>query len=139
MKWAFWNGQLSKTLAPSTVRQVYLVLAGLMKYAVRDGRLTRNPCEGIQLPRVVKKNRGYLTHGQVRKLADGCGEYGDVVLFLAYTGLRWGEMAALKVGRLDMLRRRIDADGRSALRHDADALPVRQANHGFLLGCMPKG
>ena len=28
------------------------------------------------------------------------------MLFLAYTGLRWGEMAALKVGRLDMLRRR---------------------------------
>jgi integrase len=103
-----WVTRLSKTLAPSTVRQIYLVLAGLMKYAVRDGRLTRNPCEGVQLPRVVKKNRGYLSHAQVRKLAAGCGDYGDVVLFLAYTGLRWGEMAALKVGRLDMLRRRID-------------------------------
>jgi integrase len=103
-----WVTQLSKSLAPSTVRQIYLVLAGLMKYAVRDGRLPRNPCEGIQLPRVVKKNRGYLTHAQVRKLASGCGDYSDVVLFLAYTGLRWGEMAALKVGRLDMLRRRID-------------------------------
>jgi integrase len=103
-----WVTKLSKTLAPSTVRQIYLVLAGLMKYAVRDGRLTRNPCEGVQLPRVVKKNRGYLSHAQVRKLAAGCGDYGDVVLFLAYTGLRWGEMAALKVGRLDMLRRRID-------------------------------
>ena len=30
-----------------------------------------------------------------------------VVLFLAYTGLRWGEMAALKVGRVDFLRRRV--------------------------------
>ena len=79
-----------------------------MKYAVRDGRLTRNPCEDIQLPRVVKKNRGYLSYAQVHKLAAGCGDYGDVVLFLAYTGLRWGEMAALKVGRLDMLRRRIE-------------------------------
>jgi integrase len=28
------------------------------------------------------------------------------VLFLAYTGLRWGEMAALQVHRLDLLRRR---------------------------------
>jgi integrase len=100
--------QLSKSLAPSTVRQVFLVLAGLMEYAVRDGRLTRDTCEGIQLPRVMKKNRGHLTHAQVRKLADACGEYGDVVLFLEYTGLRWGEMAALKVGRLDMLRRRIE-------------------------------
>jgi integrase len=103
-----WVSHLSKTLAPSTVRQIYLVLSGLLKYAVRDGRLTRNPCEGIQLPRIVKRRRGYLSHAQVRALAAGCGEYGDVVLFLAYTGLRWGEMAALKVGRVDMQRRRLD-------------------------------
>ncbi len=28
--------------------------------------------------------------------------------FLAYTGLRWGEMAALRVGDFDMLRRRVN-------------------------------
>lgn len=103
-----WVTDLSRKLAPSTVRQIFLVLAGLMKYAIRDGRLSRNPVEGIRLPRVAKKGRGYLSHAQVRDLAAGCGEYGDVVLFLAYTGLRWGEMAALKVGRLDMLRRRLE-------------------------------
>lgn len=103
-----WVTSLSATKAPSTVRQIYLVLAGVMKYAVRDGRLSRNPCDDIQLPRIVKRRRGYLSHGQVRDLAAECGEYGDIVLFLAYTGLRWGEMAALKVGRVDMLRRRID-------------------------------
>jgi integrase len=102
-----WVTTLWQHLAPSTVRQIFLVLAGVLKYAVRDGRLSRNASEGIQLPRVVKKSRGYLSHSQVRALAAGCGEYGDLVLFLAYTGLRWGEMAALKVGRLDMLRRRL--------------------------------
>ena len=39
-----WVTKLTKTLAASTVRQIYLVLAGLAKYAVRDGRLSRNPC-----------------------------------------------------------------------------------------------
>ena len=29
-----------------------------------------------------------------------------IVLFLAYTGVRFGELAALRVGRLDLLRRR---------------------------------
>lgn len=28
--------------------------------------------------------------------------------FLAYTGLRWGEMAALRVESFDMLRRRVN-------------------------------
>jgi integrase len=32
----------------------------------------------------------------------------EVVRFLAYTGLRWGEMAALRVGAFDMLRRRVN-------------------------------
>ena len=30
-----------------------------------------------------------------------------MVLSLAYTGLRWGEMAALQVHRVDFLRRRV--------------------------------
>jgi integrase len=33
-------------------------------------------------------------------------QQGLTVLFLAYTGVRFGEMAALRVGRLDLLRRR---------------------------------
>jgi integrase len=32
----------------------------------------------------------------------------EVVPFLAYTGLRWGEMAALRVQDVDMLRRRVN-------------------------------
>jgi integrase len=32
----------------------------------------------------------------------------EVVTFLAYTGLRWGEMAALRVCDFDMLRRRVN-------------------------------
>ena len=41
-------------------------------------------------------------------LADACGpDYRLMVLFLAYTGLRWGKMAALRVGRVDFLRRRV--------------------------------
>ena len=33
--------------------------------------------------------------------------YGLLVRFLAYTGLRWGEMSALRVTNLDLLRRRM--------------------------------
>ena len=103
-----WVTGLSTWLAPSTVRQTHLVLSGVMKYAVRDGRLARNPCDDLRLPRIMKRRRGYLTHEQVAVLAEELGDYGDVALFLAYTGLRWGEMAGLRVGRLDMLRRRLE-------------------------------
>jgi integrase len=102
-----WVNELAATKAPSTARQIHLVLAGMLKYAVRDGRLAVNPCDEIQLPRLRKGERGYLTHEQVARLAAACDKHGDVIRFLAYTGLRWGEMAALRVARLDMLRRRV--------------------------------
>ena len=78
-----------------------------LAYAVKDGRLAINPAAGVSLPRVHQAEKRYLTHQQLAQLADECGEtYRLVVLFLAYTGLRWGEMAALRVRRLDFLRRR---------------------------------
>ena len=41
-------------------------------------------------------------------LAGEVGDYATVVRFLAYSGLRWGEMAALRVESFDMLRRRVN-------------------------------
>jgi integrase len=41
-------------------------------------------------------------------LADAVDRQSEVVKFLAYTGLRWGEMAALRVQDFDMLRRRVN-------------------------------
>jgi len=37
---------LSETLGPSMVRQIHLVLAGVLRYAIRDGHLTNKPSEG---------------------------------------------------------------------------------------------
>jgi integrase len=62
----------------------------------------------VKAPRREHRQRGYLSHGQVEMLAIQLGSHGSVVRFLAYTGLRWGEMAALRVGSFDMLRRRVN-------------------------------
>jgi integrase len=62
----------------------------------------------VRLPKRSKAERRFLTAGQVDALADAIGEYRLVVLALAYCGLRWGELAALRVGRVDTLRRRLE-------------------------------
>jgi integrase len=105
-----WVGELSERLKPSTVKQIYLLLSGLMKFAIRDGRLVRNPCEFIRLPRIERKRKGYLTADQVAHVASFCGPNADLVVFLSFTGLRWGEMAALRVGSVDFDRRRVAVD-----------------------------
>jgi len=103
-----WVSALETTLGPSMLRQVYRVLSSILNFAVRDGRLSKNPAEGVQLPRLKKRRHGYLTHVQVRALADGCGPWSDLIYLLAYTGLRWGEMAALTPEAFDSKRGRID-------------------------------
>ncbi len=82
----------------------------MMKLAVRSGRLARNPAEYVPLPRVRRASKRYLTHDEVETLADAAGEYRVAILFLAYTGVRYGELAALRVSRLNLLRRRAMID-----------------------------
>jgi integrase len=83
------------------------VLALVLTLAVRDGRIPRNPATDVPLPGARRAEPRFLTRGQVEQLAEVAGEYGDVVRLLAYTGLRFGEMAALRVRRIDFLRKRL--------------------------------
>ena len=102
-----WLADLSaRRLSASRVRAAHVALSQMLKLAVRSGRLARNPAEYVPLPRVHRADKRYLTHDEVDALADAAGEFRPVILFLAYTGVRFGEMAALRVGRLDLLRRR---------------------------------
>ena len=118
-----WVTELARDHSPATVQKVHRVLSLVLDMAVKDGRLARNVATGVNLPRVRKHEHRYLTHEQVDDLATATGYPADpskhssldtrsnetyrlVVLFLAYTGVRFGEMAALRVVRLDLRRRR---------------------------------
>jgi len=94
-------------LSASSVQRAHGILSQMLDLAVRDRRLAVNPAKGARLPRKLAKPRRFLTADQVEALAVECEPYGLVVRFLAYTGLRWGEMAALRVRDVDLLRRRM--------------------------------
>lgn len=94
-------------LAPRSVLYVHRVFALVLELAVRDGRLQRNPATGVRLPKAPKSEKRFLDKNEVFRLADAAGEYRPLILTLAYCGLRWGEMAALRAGRVDLLRGRV--------------------------------
>ena len=94
--------------AASTVRQIHRVFSLMLDLAVRDGRLPRNPATGVRLPRAAQSEPVFLTHGQVEELARACVGYELFVRVLAYTGMRWGEATAVRVRRLDLMKRRIE-------------------------------
>jgi integrase len=102
------TSDLGATLSARSVRKVHGTLMQLLAWAVKDGRIARNPAEGIRLPRPPLTDHRYLDQCAVAMLAKECGDYAPLVRFLAYTGLRWDEVAALRTRRVDLVRRRAD-------------------------------
>ncbi len=95
----------STTQAPRTVRRHYAVLRAIFNAAVEAELLWRSPCRGIKLPAVQPDERYIVDGDELAALADAMGEdYGPLAYLGAVLGLRWGECAGLKVGRLDFLR-----------------------------------
>jgi integrase len=122
---AFLSDLAASGHGPGTVRNVRDVLRLVMALAVRSGAIKHNPVLGARLGRPAKQEMVFLTADQVMQLADeianppirrGGGEhrraaypeYGLLVRFAAFTGLRAGEIVALRIRRLDLMRRRVE-------------------------------
>ncbi|NNN21811.1 MAG: site-specific integrase [Acidimicrobiales bacterium] len=109
-------------VGPGTIRNAFGVLRQVLGGAVDGGALRINPCDGIDLPRVAREEMHFATHDQIATLANAIAHpedekgrrkgtferYGLLVLLDAYTGLRFGEIAALRRKRIDIVNKRID-------------------------------
>jgi integrase len=90
---------------PRTVRRQYDVIRALFAYAVASDWLARSPCRAIDLPRVDAVRRHALGPDEVSRIAGAIdARYSSMVWLGAVLGLRWGEVAGLTVGSLDLLR-----------------------------------
>lgn len=95
-------------LAPSTVRVVYALLAGMFAAAVRDRAIASTPCVEITLPALPHVEHTILTPAEVHALAAGLpARYGAAVYVGAGCGLRHGETLGLEVEHIDFLRREV--------------------------------
>ena len=88
----------------------------ILELAVRGRRISRNPAHGVRLRKNTKTVKRFLNAEEVFRLADAAaeypipevgGQYRALVLVLAFCGLRWGEVAGLRVGRVNLLKRRL--------------------------------
>ena len=103
---AAWVNDLA--VGPWAKKSTLRLLRSILAIAVEDGRIRANPAGSVSAPPIPPRDRHrYLTAGQVEALAAACGDQGDVVQILAYTGLRWSELVALRVMDVDLNRGRI--------------------------------
>lgn len=95
---------------PGTVRSARKILRLVLATAVEGGALRANPCIGIRLARSEPTEMAFLTMDEVLTLASAMRrpEYGLLVRLAALSGLRAGEIGALRVARLDLHRSRVE-------------------------------
>ena len=103
---AAWVGGLSEVKGPDAVRLAHQTLLRVLDHAMRNRRIAHNSARGVRLPRRPPARERILSAAQVDSLAKRCGEESDVVLALVYLGLRWSELAGLRVADVDLERRR---------------------------------
>lgn len=93
-------------LAPATVHKAYQVMSKVMRAAVLAGLIQRNPCTDVPLPKDDRDERRFLTPDELISLEVALAvtdeRYALIVPFLADTGLRIGELAALRYRDLDI-------------------------------------
>jgi integrase len=97
--------------SPTTIRNSYRVLAGVLKWARNEGIIHTTPCVGIELPKQERTLIRPLTQEQVLAISETMPEpFQSMALFAAATGLRIGELRAVTWDRIDLDKKTITVD-----------------------------
>lgn len=100
------NARRRAGAAPKTIANYHGLLAAVFKDALQKGLVTRNPCEGVRLPVrditiEAADETSFLSEAEFALLR-GCmvADGRDLLTVAVGTGLRWGELTALRVDDL---------------------------------------
>jgi integrase len=90
--------KLEKTkLAASTVRHIRTVLNEMLKTAVQDGLIDRNPCADIKLKAEGRREMLIATPAQAKAIQAAIGQPYKLLVEVAFsTGMRYGELMGLR-------------------------------------------
>jgi integrase len=86
-----------------TIMNYHGLLSAIFKDAVGKGLVAKNPCEGVRLPKSesdadIEDDKTFLTEEEFAILRDVMHDDAKHLLTVAVgTGLRWGELTALRV------------------------------------------
>ena len=114
-----WLADMQTRIAPRTgeryssasVHGAYVALSKVFAYALKHRLIAVNPCTVVDKPRIERSEQVFLAPEEVAAVAaelDASHPYGLIVRFAAYTGLRAGELAALRVRDVNLMRRHVE-------------------------------
>jgi integrase len=87
------------------------MLHSIFKRAVRDQLIVSNPCEHTELPKIIARKSRTLTPSEYELLIGAIPDrYRLLVETAIETGVRWGELIALRPRHIDFLRRSVTVE-----------------------------
>lgn len=94
------GSQRGTALSASRITQAHQLVGAVLKYAQRTGKVAKNVALEIKrsedLPQQTERERRYLSHAELLRLARATERFETLTLVLGYCGLRFGEAAALR-------------------------------------------
>ena len=120
----FYRSKLDADQSPASVHKMHVTLHKALKQAVRWGYMTKNPADDVDPPKVITKEVHPLTREEAKRLLSTVqGDRLEALYVVAlHTGLRQGELLALKWDDLDLQARRLQV--RRTLTKDGGKLTV---------------
>jgi integrase len=98
-----YEGNRKSRLSARSVRKYHTFLHAIFERAIIDQVITINPCAHTVLPKFVKPPKKSITPEQFETLLSKIPEqYRVLVLVAIETGVRWGELAALRPVDVDL-------------------------------------
>lgn len=97
------EGHRAPQLSPRSVRKYHTLLHSIFERAIIDQVIMINPCAHTVLPKFVKQSKKAITPAQFDALLSEIPpRYRLMVLIAIETGVRWGELAALRPVDVDL-------------------------------------
>ena len=114
------NNMVDKGYSYSTIKKVYNVINTVLKLALERDYIRKNPCIGIALPKQMQRSKSeivFFSDDEIKKIIKSATEkyktgkyiykHGYSIVILLNTGMRIGELLALKWSNGDVENKQI--------------------------------
>lgn len=106
--YSFVEKKRGEGLSGSTIRGIYRLLSAAMRFALDEGVILKNPCRKIRVLPEERTEQRVLNHAEQEKLRSMASSEEELPALLSlYTGMRLGEVCALKGEDIDWEKRTI--------------------------------
>lgn len=128
-----WLAEVAAKYSAASTSKAFVLVRSAMRQAVNDGRLQRNPTDGVKAPKRKQPEPNAIPEAQRKRLAAAlaaASQTPDVVAMqmALYTGMREGEICALRWRNVDLQGMTLDV--REAIGKDNGRYYVKEPKTG---------